>query len=76
MTCCTEGLFSPGLLFIPILAVVVAAIYSDWLRRRDEDATPVPPILRRECDPRNYCYALTGPMRVLKLALEDNEVNA
>jgi hypothetical protein len=55
---------------------VVAAVYSDWLRRRDEDATPVPPILRRECDPRNYCYALTGPMRVLKLALEDNEVNA
>ncbi len=63
-------------MFIPILVVVVAAVYSDWLRRRDEDATPVPPILRRERDHRTYCYALTEPARVLKLTSEDNEVNA
>jgi hypothetical protein len=72
-----EGLSSPGLLFVPILAgVVAAAVYSARLRRHGEDSTLAPLILRRECEPRNYGYALTGPACVLKLAPENDEVDA
>ena len=72
-----EGLSSPGLLFVPVLAVVVAAaVYSALLRRHGKDSTPAPLFLSRECGPRNYGYALTGPARVPERAPENYEVDA
>ena len=40
-----EGLSSPGLPFVPVLAVVVGAVYSARLRRHGEGSTPAPLIL-------------------------------
>jgi len=59
--CCVEGQSPPGVPFVPV--VVVAAFYSARLRRSGEASTPTPLILRREREPRNYGYALTGPAR-------------
>ena len=70
-----EGLSSPGLLSFPVSAVVFT-VYGTWLRRHDEHSTPAPLNLRRECGPRNYGYALSGPARMPKLAPENYEEDA